>query len=168
MSASAENQWLEYVHGGGGLGGAAARIALAPLGLLYGAGALAYRWSYEAGLRRRTEPALPLVSIGALSVGGAGKTSVAARLAREALAAGKRPAIVLRGYRRKGHDDIAVVSDGADVKLYARQAVRARWWSSASGASGRSRRRAISAPTWRCSTTASSTSGCAAMPITSS
>ena len=148
MSASAENQWLEYVHGGGGLGGAAARIALAPLGLLYGAGALAYRWSYEAGLRRRSEPALPLVSIGALSVGGAGKTSVAARLAREALAAGKRPAIVLRGYRRKGHDDIAVVSDGADVKLDARQAgdeavLLARWCPGAVVVVGKRRERAI-------------------------
>ncbi len=122
MSRSAESRWLEWVHGGGGLEGAAARAALAPLGVLYGAGALAYRWSYELGLRRRTEPALPLVSVGALSVGGAGKTTVAARLAREALAAGKRPALVLRGYRREADHAVAVVSDGAGVKLDARHA----------------------------------------------
>jgi tetraacyldisaccharide 4'-kinase len=121
MSGSAESRWLEWVEGGGGLVGAAARLALGPLGVVYGAGALAYRRSYELGLRRRREAALPLVSVGALSVGGAGKTTVATYLAGQSLAQGKRPALVLRGYRRQGDDDVAVVSDGEAVKLDARR-----------------------------------------------
>jgi tetraacyldisaccharide 4'-kinase len=95
--------------------GTVARALLRPLGWLYGTAALAYRRSYEVGLRRRASPPLPLLSVGALSVGGAGKTTLAAYVARRAIEAGRRPAIILRGYKRLGRDEVLVVSGGADV-----------------------------------------------------
>ena len=57
---------------------------------------------YRAGLRlRRIRPVsapMPVVSIGSLLVGGAGKTPLAAALARLACEEGLRPALLLRGY----------------------------------------------------------------------
>jgi tetraacyldisaccharide 4'-kinase len=57
---------------------------------------------YRRALRlRRVRPsraALPVVSVGSLLVGGAGKTPLAALLARLAREEGLRPAILLRGY----------------------------------------------------------------------
>lgn len=58
----------------------------------------------------------PVISVGSLSVGGSGKTPVVATIARSLLAAGERPAILSRGYRRRVHDsDVTVVSDGTRV-----------------------------------------------------
>ncbi len=53
---------------------------------------------YDTGLARARRGPIPAVSIGNLSVGGTGKTPVAAWLAAELSARGARPAIVLRGY----------------------------------------------------------------------
>ena len=46
-------------------------------------------------------PAVPVISVGNLSVGGTGKTPVVARIARSLVSMGHRPGIVLRGYRAK-------------------------------------------------------------------
>lgn len=113
MSRSSEDLWLDIVSGGGGAAGGLARGLLLPWSWAYGASALAYRRTYEVGLRRHVEPALPLLSVGALSVGGAGKTTVATYLAREAAARGVKPAVVLRGYRRADEARTAAVSDGS-------------------------------------------------------
>jgi tetraacyldisaccharide 4'-kinase len=53
---------------------------------------------YDAGVFTTHQPALPTVSIGNVTVGGTGKTPVAAWIAYELLARNVRPAIVLRGY----------------------------------------------------------------------
>ncbi len=61
---------------------------------------------YRAALRMRrfapTRAALPVVSVGSILVGGAGKTPLASALARLAHEEGLRPAILLRGYGRTG------------------------------------------------------------------
>ncbi len=74
--------------------GAAARF-LSPLGALYG----------DIARRRlaRTAPRanLPAIAVGGLTAGGDGKTPLAIALAQRLHAAGERPAVLTRGYRRR-------------------------------------------------------------------
>lgn len=121
MMRSLEQFWLEAVSGGG-LAGALARIPLRPVSWFYGAAAIAYRWLYESGCRRVLAAPLPLLSVGALSVGGAGKTTVTAYLARRAVERKRKPAIVLRGYRRQGANAVATVSNGRDLLVQPQEA----------------------------------------------
>jgi len=66
---------------------------LRPLGLAYSAaGALRF------ALRRPARVAVPVLCVGNLVAGGAGKTPVALDLARRLAAAGRRPHILTRGY----------------------------------------------------------------------
>ncbi len=54
-----------------------------------------------------------MISIGNLTVGGSGKTPLAAEIARVLLDLGERPAILSRGYgRRTPSDGVVIVSDG--------------------------------------------------------
>lgn len=74
------------------------RLLLAPAEWLFGAVSAARGALYDRHLLTSAEPALPAVSIGNLTVGGTGKTPIAADAARRLLARGARPAVVLRGY----------------------------------------------------------------------
>lgn len=67
---------------------------LAPLGVLYTLGG---RWRRRAATPWQA-PA-PVVCIGNLTVGGAGKTPTALAIARRLMVAGRRPVMVSRGYR---------------------------------------------------------------------
>ena len=69
------------------------------------------RWyARRPAARRRLER--PVISVGALAVGGSGKTPVAARVAALLAAAGERPAVLSRGYaRRRPRDGVVVVRD---------------------------------------------------------
>jgi tetraacyldisaccharide 4'-kinase len=75
-----------------------ARAALAPVSWLYGVavGARAWRFDHADGAIHPT--ALPVLSLGNLTVGGTGKTPVAAWAAATLQSRGARPAIVMRGY----------------------------------------------------------------------
>jgi len=65
-------------------------------------------------LRRRL--AAPVISIGNLTVGGSGKTPLAAAIARALLDMRERPSILSRGYARKIRDEgVVIVSDGRRV-----------------------------------------------------
>ena len=75
-----------------------ARLALAPFEGIYGSVVRARGWLYDAGILRARATVIPAISVGNLSVGGTGKTPVAAWIAAELTARGARPAIVLRGY----------------------------------------------------------------------
>ena len=75
-----------------------ARAALAPSEMLYRATVGVRDALYEVGLLATHEPALPTVSVGNVTVGGTGKTPVAAWIAAQLVERGARPAIVLRGY----------------------------------------------------------------------
>ena len=86
------------------------------LDILYSQLARARRRYYQRRphLRRRLEA--PVISIGNLTVGGSGKTPLAAEIARVLLAMGERPAILSRGYaRRHAEPGVVVVSDGTTV-----------------------------------------------------
>jgi tetraacyldisaccharide 4'-kinase len=76
----------------------AVRAALTPLELSYTAGAAAHRAAYRRGWRRTARAGCPVISIGNLRVGGAGKTPVAAWLARWLRERGERPALLHGGY----------------------------------------------------------------------
>jgi len=67
--------------------------ALSPLGAVYG-------WAVARNLERAEEyrPAVPLICVGNIVAGGAGKTPVVISLARRLLAAGRRPHLLTRGY----------------------------------------------------------------------
>ena len=75
-----------------------ARVALSPLELAYRSVVAARGAMYDAGLLRARPTVLPAVSVGNLSVGGTGKTPIAAWVASELRTRGGRPAVILRGY----------------------------------------------------------------------
>lgn len=57
---------------------------------------------YRFGLLRARRGALPVISVGNISVGGTGKTTTCIYLARELMARKVTAGIVLRGYKRRG------------------------------------------------------------------
>jgi tetraacyldisaccharide 4'-kinase len=98
----------------------AARIGLAPAeGVFAGISGLR-TLLYDAGWVKAEQAAIPVISIGNLTVGGTGKTPVAAWIARRLRDLGAMPAVILRGYgadeplvHRELNPDVAVVT-GAD------------------------------------------------------
>ncbi|MCG8589330.1 MAG: tetraacyldisaccharide 4'-kinase [Proteobacteria bacterium] len=99
---------------------AARRWALAPLvplALAYGAGARLHRAAYDWGWWTRRRLPCRVVSVGSLQVGGAGKTPLAAWLARALRARGQRVVLASRGYGRQGREPVLVVSDGRHVRV---------------------------------------------------
>jgi tetraacyldisaccharide 4'-kinase len=92
-----------------------ATIALAPLGLLYGAAMRTRATLYERGLLRTHQIGKPVISIGNLTTGGTGKTPLVATIARHLAQEGRRVCILTRGYGRKNPGQRVVVSDGNQI-----------------------------------------------------
>ncbi len=83
---------------------------------LYGRVALFRRAWYERHPGRVRRLSRPVISVGNLTVGGSGKTPIVAALAQLLIDQGERPAILSRGYGRRGASDgVLVVSDGGQV-----------------------------------------------------
>jgi tetraacyldisaccharide 4'-kinase len=102
-------------------GGAA---LLGPLALaegLFRAAAAVRGALYDRGLLAAARAGAPVVSVGNLAVGGAGKTPVALAVAERLRARGRRVAVLSRGYGASRRD-LRVVSDGARTLLGAREA----------------------------------------------
>lgn len=85
-------------------------------------------WFYDIGVLRRFPLGVQVISIGNVTAGGTGKTPVTEKFARELTAAGRKVAILSRGYRRKEApwwqrtftqviEPPLVVSDGRHVLL---------------------------------------------------
>ena len=72
--------------------------ALLPLSWLFAAATALRRGLYRAGLLRTTRLPVPVVVVGNLTAGGAGKTPLVIALAQALRAAGRQPGIVSRGY----------------------------------------------------------------------
>lgn len=72
-------------------------------------------WRAAASLRRADvrKPVLPVISIGALTAGGSGKTPVAAWFAQQLSA--HKPVVVSRGYGRRKGDDARTTGESADL-----------------------------------------------------
>lgn len=89
---------VERVWAGAGVPHRIARGALAPLALAF-RGVMSVRNAlYDLGVIETVVAAIPVISVGNLSVGGTGKTPMSSWIAEELLQLGERPAIVLRGY----------------------------------------------------------------------
>ena len=83
---------------GDGAAAGAVRILMAPLAAAWWAGSKARNMAYDIGLARAGRSEIPVVSVGNLTVGGTGKTPVAAWIAQQLRERGVAPGIVLRGY----------------------------------------------------------------------
>ncbi|HEX8723681.1 MAG TPA: tetraacyldisaccharide 4'-kinase [Pyrinomonadaceae bacterium] len=90
-------------------------LALAPLGLVYGAVARARVRLYRSGFLKTEEVGAPVVSVGNLTAGGTGKTPLVEWVARALAREGLRPCVLTRGYGRADVRRRVVASDGARV-----------------------------------------------------
>src|ERR1044071_7324309 len=88
-------------------------LALAPLGLLYGAVARARLRLYRSGFLKSENVGAPVVSVGNLTAGGTGKTPLVEWAARALAREGLRTCVLTRGYGRAGESRRVLASDGA-------------------------------------------------------
>ncbi|WP_198664836.1 tetraacyldisaccharide 4'-kinase [Lewinella sp. IMCC34191] len=91
-----------------------AKLLLAPVSLLYGAGVGFRNWAYRRGILRGISFSVPVICVGNLSVGGAGKTPHIEYLIR-LLDPYLQIATLSRGYRRKTRGFL-VVDPGMTVE----------------------------------------------------
>jgi len=108
-------------------GGVAPGPGLRLLALCY-SGAVRLRAAlYRSGIRKIHRVRVPVVVVGNLVAGGAGKTPLTIALARELAARGWRPGIVSRGYGRQSREPVRVAASmdpdtcGDEPLLIARQ-----------------------------------------------
>ena len=97
-------------------------LALTPAAWAYGGGLLVREAAYQRGWLTRGRLRCPVVSVGNLTVGGAGKTPAVELVARWLVEDGRRVAIVSRGYGRRPGAPVELVSDGGAPRLSAERA----------------------------------------------
>lgn len=73
-------------------------ILLIPLSWLFWLLITSRRKAYESGLLKSYRPAVPLIVVGNISIGGTGKTPLVIWLVEKLRQAGYRPAVISRGY----------------------------------------------------------------------
>ncbi|MFO7959123.1 MAG: tetraacyldisaccharide 4'-kinase [Candidatus Brocadiia bacterium] len=78
------------------------RVLLRPAAALYGLAVRARNWLYRKGLKPVHSAEVPVLSVGNITAGGTGKTPMVAWLARLMVIHNRRPAILSRGYGRRG------------------------------------------------------------------
>ncbi len=100
---------------------AALRATLSAAEGLFRAGAAARGALYRSGLARQVRAGAPVVSIGNLAVGGAGKTPATLAVAERLVRRGRRVAVLSRGYGARRTDE-RLVSDGGRTLLPAEEA----------------------------------------------
>jgi tetraacyldisaccharide 4'-kinase len=98
-------------------------LPLWPLAWVYRAVVALRRALYSTGLLQRQRAPVPVVVVGNLTVGGTGKTPIAAWLARQIAARGHRVAVVLRGYGGRHTGSPRVVSATDDPALVGDEAL---------------------------------------------
>jgi tetraacyldisaccharide 4'-kinase len=87
-------------------------VALAPFEWAYRAGAAVHRASVSP-----LHASVPVISVGNLTAGGAGKTPVALLVAQRLIARGRRPAVLSRGYGRRGRAPQRVSPDAPAIDV---------------------------------------------------
>lgn len=85
--------------------------ALWPFGALHGLLVMIRRRLYSSGLLQSTRLPVPVVVVGNVIAGGAGKTPLVITLVQRLQSAGHRPGVISRGYGRNGTDCRKVLSD---------------------------------------------------------
>jgi len=91
-------------------------MLLWPLSIAYGCVVAVRRWLFRVGVLRSQRLAVPVVVVGNLTVGGAGKTPLTCALGEALAARGFRPGIVSRGYGGSEHGERAVTT-GDDPRV---------------------------------------------------
>ena len=89
-----------------------------PLSLVWWLGSVIHRALYAVGLKPSVQLGVPVISVGNVVVGGAGKTPVTLELATRLIRAGRRVAVVSRGYGRVSTGTV-IVSDGQALRATA-------------------------------------------------
>ncbi|HEX6050825.1 MAG TPA: tetraacyldisaccharide 4'-kinase, partial [Gemmatimonadaceae bacterium] len=107
--------WVTTVWAGDGGRARVARAALAPLELAFAAISRIRTSLYDAKVLATKPTAVPALAVGNLTVGGTGKTPVAAWFARRLRDAGATPGIVLRGYGNDEPDVHRTLNPDIDV-----------------------------------------------------
>lgn len=87
-----------------------------PLATLYGAVAGLDRWLWRGGARQPQRLPVPVVVVGNLVAGGAGKTPTVIATVQCLRAAGWRPGVISRGHGRQG-TEVRVLDDTTDAQL---------------------------------------------------
>jgi tetraacyldisaccharide 4'-kinase len=110
-----------------GLRGRVLQLALAPAEVLFRAGVWLRNSAYDAGILAVTRAEIPVVSVGNLTIGGAGKTPVAAFLVEELRRRGLRPALLHGGFaddepqlHRQWHPDVPVFAEKDRIEAASR------------------------------------------------
>lgn len=103
-----------------GLAGALLVPPLAAAEAVFRAGAALRSRLYDRGALQTWRAGAPVISVGNLAVGGAGKTPVVIAVAERLLARGRRVAVLSRGYGAVRRD-ARVVADGTRLLLGARE-----------------------------------------------
>jgi len=85
---------------------------LRPVSFVWGLCSYARLRAYGCGWLKQHRLPRPVVSVGNLTCGGTGKTPVTIDLAKRLIKAGKKVAILSRGYRRKSREELVIASDG--------------------------------------------------------
>jgi tetraacyldisaccharide 4'-kinase len=93
----------------------AATIALAPLGLVYGAAVNIRSALYRNGIFKTQTVGIPVISVGNITIGGTGKTPLVQWIAGRLGERGDRVCVLTRGYRRANPSERVVVSDGERI-----------------------------------------------------
>lgn len=99
-----QGQWRQPTGG--------ASLLLRPLALLYHLLSGLHRLQYSTGLRRAEHAPRPVIVVGNLVVGGAGKTPTVLALVRQLQALGRRPGVISRGHGREA-GDVRLVTRGS-------------------------------------------------------
>ena len=107
---------IERIWTGDSLADHAARAVLLPFEAIFRGVVAARGAMYDRGILAVEKASIPAISVGNLTVGGTGKTPVAAWIASRLSAAGKDPAIVLRGYG--GDESIVHKTLNPDVPVF--------------------------------------------------
>lgn len=106
---------------------------LRPLAWVFGASAALRRAAYRRGWLRTEQAPVPLVIVGNLIVGGAGKTPTVIALVQRLRALGFSPGVISRGHGRAGDAALAVEADSpaslaGDEALLIRRRTAAPTW----------------------------------------
>ncbi len=94
-----------------------ASVALLPLAWLFEGIGLARRWLYRRGILPAHALPVPVIVVGNLIVGGAGKTPAVIAIVALLRQHGWTPGIISRGYGREREDEIIEVDAGTEARL---------------------------------------------------
>src|SRR5215469_7595501 len=98
MSQGAGVSLIQWLWEGRTFGARIGTLALLPFAILYKGISMVRAVLYQSSLLGTTSLPLRSVAVGNLTVGGSGKTPVAAWIAQWLIRHGTKPAILLRGY----------------------------------------------------------------------